>query len=44
VNVTYNIDARGATQDLVKALPGILERANERTKAEIRDAMRRGRF
>lgn len=47
VNVApaYNIDARGATQDVIKFLPAILEENTRRTvamaKAEIRNDVRR---
>lgn len=41
----YNIDARGATQDLVRALPAILEESNRRAvamaKSEIRGDIKR---
>jgi hypothetical protein len=43
VNVTYNIDARGATQELVQRLPAILAANNRQLKAEISDSRRRGR-
>lgn len=44
----YNIDARGATTDLVKQLPAILEASNRRAvemaRAQIRDDLSRGAF
>lgn len=44
----YNIDARGATTDLVKQLPAILEASNQRAvamaRAQIRDDLSRGAF
>jgi hypothetical protein len=40
----YNIDARGATTDLVKALPGILRQNNESLKAEMAGLIRGGAF
>lgn len=40
----YNIDARGATTDLVRALPGILAANNKTLKAELRETNKRGRF
>jgi hypothetical protein len=42
VNVTYNMDNRGATTDLVKALPRILEENNRRLFDSLRDARSRG--
>lgn len=39
-----NIDARGATIDLVQRLPKILDDHRQRTKAEIADLIRRNRF
>ena len=44
VNVTYQIDARGATTDLVQALPGILQENNRRMFEALRDARSRGQF
>ena len=41
VSPTYNIDARGATTDLVKALPGILAENNRRIAETISQAMSR---
>lgn len=43
VNVTYNIDARGATTELVQRLPQILAENNKRLKAEIRHERGRDR-
>jgi hypothetical protein len=48
VSPVYNIDARGATADLVKSLPAILEantrRAVELARATIYDDYSRGAF
>lgn len=44
LNVTYQIDARGATTDLVKALPAILQENNRRMMEALRDARSRGQF
>jgi hypothetical protein len=44
VNATYNIDARGATMELVKALPAILQENNRRMMEALRDARTRGQF
>jgi hypothetical protein len=41
---TYNIDARGATMELVKALPAILQENNRRMMEALRDARTRGQF
>lgn len=41
INITTQIDARGATTDLVKALPGILKAHGEKVKSEIVDGLRR---
>lgn len=43
VNPVYNIDARGASVELVQRLPAILRANNQQLKAEISDARRRGR-
>ena len=40
----YNIDARGATQDLVRALPEILARNNDTLKSDIITGIRRGKY
>ena len=40
----YNVDARGATVDLIKALPEILWRNNEAIEFHIIDGMQRGRY
>jgi len=44
VSPQYNIDARGATTDLVKALPKILRQNNEALKADIIEGSRRSRY
>jgi hypothetical protein len=44
ISPVYNIDARGATTDLVKALPGILRQNNEALKAEMAGLIRGGAF
>lgn len=38
---TNNIDARGATQDVIRALPGILAENNKRLTLQLRDNVRR---
>jgi hypothetical protein len=40
----YQIDARGATIDLARALPGILERSSKATEARIVSGLRNGRY
>lgn len=40
----YNIDARGATQELAKLLPGILRAHGEQVKVELIDGLRRHRY
>lgn len=44
VNITNAIDARGATTDLVKALPGILKQNNESLKADIIVGLQRKKY
>lgn len=44
VSPVYNIDARGATQDLVRALPEILARNNDALKSDIITGIRRGKY
>lgn len=44
INVSYNVDARGATQDAVKLLPQAMEQTHDRTIATILDMKRRGKF
>jgi hypothetical protein len=44
VNVTYTVDARGATTDLAAALPGILKRHGESVKQDIIEGLRRRRY
>lgn len=40
----YNVDARGASADLVAALPGILRDSERRTVAAVRDLVGRGKL
>jgi uncharacterized phage infection (PIP) family protein YhgE len=40
----YNIDARGATMELAKALPSILKQHAQQTKADILEGLDRGRY
>jgi hypothetical protein len=42
--INNSIDARGATTDLVKALPGILKASEQRTIAQVRELVGRGRL
>lgn len=44
INVTTHIDARGATSDLIGALPEILKRNNDTLESKIIDGIRRGRY
>jgi hypothetical protein len=44
VQVNYNIDARGASVDLVKALPSILKQHGEALKADLLMGISRGRY
>ncbi len=44
VQITQNIDARGATMELVKVLPGILERHGRETEARVVEGIRRNRY
>lgn len=44
INITTNIDARGATQELIGALPEILKRSNESLEAKIVDGLRRKKY
>lgn len=40
----YNIDARGATTDVMKILPGLLKQTSDQTYARVQDAVKRGRL
>lgn len=40
----YNIDARGASMDLARALPGILAQASKATETRIIQGLRNGRY
>lgn len=42
VNITTNVDARGATVDAIRALPEVLRRNNAELEARIVDRIRRG--
>lgn len=42
VVMNYEIDARGATQDVIKMLPGILAQNRAAAVSEVRDLVRRG--
>jgi hypothetical protein len=42
--VNNNIDARGATSELINALPEILRRNNAQVREEIIEGLRRGRY
>jgi hypothetical protein len=44
VTITNNIDARGATQDAIKALPEVLKRNNEALEARIVQRLSSGRY
>ncbi|MEL7475628.1 MAG: tape measure protein [Cyanobacteria bacterium J06555_12] len=44
VNLTYNIDARGSDERVLRILPQLLERTKEQTKNELRLDRQRGRF
>jgi hypothetical protein len=44
VTVTNNIDARGATQEAIKALPEVLKRNNEALEARIVQRLGSGRY
>lgn len=44
VNITNHIDARGATSDLIKALPEVLRRNNDKVKADIIAGIRSGKY
>lgn len=44
INIINNIDARGSDASVLARLPAILDANSRRTKAEIKDEMRRGRF
>lgn len=44
INVTNNIDARGATSDVIKALPEVMRRNNEAVKADIIRGLRSGKY
>lgn len=44
VSPVYNIDARGATQDVIAALPGILRENNRQMEASIISKLRRGNY
>lgn len=44
VSPVYNIDARGATMELAKALPGILKQNNESLKADIIVGLQRRKY
>jgi hypothetical protein len=44
IHITTSIDARGASTDLVAALPGILKRHGEAVKADVLDGLRRRRY
>lgn len=41
---TYNIDARGATSELINALPEILRRRDASLREDIIEGLRRGRY
>jgi hypothetical protein len=41
---TYNIDARGATSELINALPEILKRRDASLREDIIEGLRRGRY
>ena len=41
---TYNIDARGATSELINALPEILRRRDAQLREDIIEGLRRGRY
>ena len=44
ITVNNNVDARGASMELAKALPGILQENNRRLVETLRDAKSRGSF
>ena len=44
VTINYNVDARGATTDLISALPGILRQHGDALKADLLDGIRRRRY
>lgn len=44
ISITTHIDARGATADLVKALPEVLKRRDDALESKIVDGLRRGRY
>lgn len=44
VSIVQNIDARGATMDLAKALPRILKQHGEQVKSELIEGLRRQRY
>jgi hypothetical protein len=44
MNVTYNVDARGATHDAIKALPEVLRRNNDALEARIVQRIRSGKY
>lgn len=44
MNVTYNIDARGATTDLVRALPTILKQNNDALESKIVTGIKRNKY
>jgi hypothetical protein len=44
VVITQNIDARGATTDLIKVLPGVLKSHGEQLESRIVEGIRRGRY
>lgn len=44
VTINNNIDARGATTDLVKALPAILRANNDAVKVDLLDGLRRRKY
>lgn len=44
VSPVYNIDARGATMELTRALPEVLRQNNEQLKADIITGLRRGKY
>lgn len=44
VTVNYNVDARGATVELIKALPAILKQHGEAIKSDIIYGLQRGKY
>jgi hypothetical protein len=44
INIKNNIDARGATVDLIQALPAILKQNNDALEARIVQGYRRGKY